>query len=477
MDLDLSTTDAEVVLGIASPVGTDVNAIDSIIQDRLKTLGYRVNSVRITKLISGLPHLKTKLRSSPPRARLESYMDAGNEARRAAKRGDFLAMCAINQIRSKRPAENPFQSRTAHVIRSLKHPDEVRTLRRVYGSGFFLIGIFGSEQSRLTFLTEDKGIGKQKAEKLIRRDASEENDFGQRTRDTFYLSDFFVYLHADDTRRKKEIWRCLELIFANPFVTMTPDEYAMYLAHAASLRSADLSRQVGAVIMSKDNDIIATGANDVPAAGGGLYWPGADDHRDHKMGYDSNARIRDEIIIDVMKRLHPEASATDEATLLAKGQQRLRGSELLGITEYGRAVHAEMEAILHCSRVGVTPKNGTLYSTTFPCHNCAKHIVGAGLERVVFIEPYPKSRAEELHSDSILIGPAKGSPKKVVFEPFFGIGPRRFFDLFSIRLGSGFPLRRAERGTKVEWKKRVHSLVFRCSQLRTLTERPSSRMT
>ncbi len=228
----------------------------------------------------------------------------------------------------------------------------------------------------------------------------------------------------------------------------------MYLAHAASLRSADLSRQVGAVIMSKDNDIIATGANDVPAAGGGLYWPGEYDRRDYKIGYDSNACIRNEIITDVMRRLNPETSAADDADLLAQGRKLLRGSDLLSITEYGRAVHAEMEAILHCSRVGVTPKDGTLYSTTFPCHNCAKHIVGSGIKRVVFIEPYPKSRAEELHPDSITIGPAKGKRKNVVFEPFFGVGPRRFFDLFSMRLGSGFPLRRAEAGKKVEWGKK-----------------------
>ena len=44
--------------------------------------------------------------------------------------------------------------------------------------------------------------------------------------------------------------------------------------------------------------------------------------------------------------------------------------------------------------------------------------------------------------------------KKVVFEPFMGIGPRRFFDLFSMKLSNGYPLKRKQKpdGAKVKWK-------------------------
>lgn len=46
-------------------------------------------------------------------------------------------------------------------------------------------------------------------------------------------------------------------------------------------------------------------------------------------------------------------------------------------------------------------REATLYSTTYPCHGCAKHIVAAGISEVVYYEPYPKSRALALHDDSI----------------------------------------------------------------------------
>ena len=125
----------------------------------------------------------------------------------------------------------------------------------------------------------------------------------------------------------------------------------------------------------------------------------------------------------------------------------------MDITEFGRAVHAEMEALLSCARSGAAPRGGTLFSTTFPCHNCAKHVVAAGIERVVYVEPYPKSRALDLHSDSITLG---GDVDKLRFEPFVGIAARRFIDLFSMHLSSGSKVDRKKKksgGEVVAWER------------------------
>ncbi len=43
--------------------------------------------------------------------------------------------------------------------------------------------------------------------------------------------------------------------------------------------------------------------------------------------------------------------------------------------------------------------------------------------------------------------------KQVVFEPFLGVGPRRFLDLFSMRIGDGYPLKRKQSGAVVAWNK------------------------
>ncbi len=140
-------------------------------------------------------------------------------------------------------------------------------------------------------------------------------------------------------------------------------------------------------------------------------------------------------------------------------RQLRRKTLVLDLTEFGRAVHAEMAALMSCLRSGVTPIRGTLYCTTFPCHNCAKHIVAAGIETVIYIEPDPKSKARDLHADAITLpddDEREPLMQRVHFRPFEGIGPRRFVDLFSMTLGSGRPLRRKAKdadGARRPWQR------------------------
>jgi len=132
----------------------------------------------------------------------------------------------------------------------------------------------------------------------------------------------------------------------------------------------------------------------------------------------------------------------------------LEASPLRDLTEFGRVVHAEMEALLSCGRNGMSTVGTTLYCTTFPCHNCAKHIIAAGVGRVVYVEPYPKSKALEFHDDSIASEAESDAEVagRVRFNDFVGIGPRRFFDLFSMNLGSSYELERKQPdGTRRNW--------------------------
>ena len=91
-----------------------------------------------------------------------------------------------------------------------------------------------------------------------------------------------------------------------------------------------------------------------------------------------------------------------------------------------------MDALTTLSRNGgVGGKGGTLFCTTYPCHNCARHIVASGIIRVYYIEPYEKSLATELHNDSI--SPADSpseEPKKLEIVAFQGVGPTKYHRLF-----------------------------------------------
>ena len=93
-----------------------------------------------------------------------------------------------------------------------------------------------------------------------------------------------------------ELERFFDLVFSDPYITPTREEHAMFLGYAASLRSAQLGRQVGATITSKDGDVLAVGTNDVPKPGGGLYWPGPFNNSDHVLQKDTNDFQRDRMV-------------------------------------------------------------------------------------------------------------------------------------------------------------------------------------
>lgn len=447
--------ESELVIGLIAPLGVDQERIVDHLKDHFAAFGYTPNPIRLSGFLRALKSkgfVTTSLAKSPEARRIGSHMTAGNQARGRSGRGDVLALAAISYIHGQRSGHDRAEPlpRTAHILQSLKHPEEVRTLRYQYGSGFFLIGLFSPENERLKFLVDRKHMSERQARRLLERDRDEDDPYGQKTRKTFQLADAFV-------REPENVNRIVDLLFGCPFETPSRDEHAMYLAFAAALRSSDLSRQVGAVICDSQSNVLSVGCNDVPAFGGGLYWNDGDESdRDVKRGYDSNARVKREIAKDVAKILEPHLTLAprDAARLLNDS------SKLAEITEYGRAVHAEMEALLSCARTRVSPEGGTLYCTTFPCHNCAKHIIAAGIQRVVYVEPYPKSYAKRLHADAIALGADEESVdwEKVAFEPFVGIGPRRYFDLFSMNRSSGYPVVRKDGETKAKWKRSGASL-------------------
>jgi deoxycytidylate deaminase len=445
------STGRELVFGLTYAVGTDYKPVQESIEQLLKQYDYETKVIRVSELIASMTDYP--LLDDSEINRISSRMGAGNAECKACNRRDLWALAAIGEInRLRGNLGSTDERRVAYIILSLKRPHEVAALRKVYGPGFFLIGVFATESERLGSLIE-KNAPKQDAIELIRRDEDERaDDFGQKTSKTFQLADVFVQLR--DRAYLEELERFFALVFSSPYETPTQHEHAMFLAYASSLRSGQLGRQVGASITSKSGDVISVGCNDVPKAGGGLYWPGAGDRRDHVLGYDSNDFQIDQMTALLMGRLAEK-----------EGQPRTNAEELrkefrgcLEITEYGRAVHAEMDALFTCLRNGVNPVGGTLYVTTFPCHNCTRHIIAAGIQRVYYIEPYPKSKAWELHEDAILIEERvhrqhRGPRWKLPFTHFVGIGPRRYFDLFSLSLSSGFELERKVNGKTLSWSK------------------------
>lgn len=467
----MSEPGAELFIGLVGAVGADLDLVTDSLREALARVNYRTHVVRLSALVHQFDKWKS-LPDTPLEARYDRHMEACTQLREMTGKGDALAVLTITEIAAYRQTAGGSASveklaplpRQAYILRSLKRPEEVHTLRRVYGASFLLVSAYAPRQARLQALAKKVAESHHKfetdaslsvAQELVARDESEAGRrLGQNVRETFPLADVFVNVNDQETL-DRSIGRFIDLVFGHPYHTPTRDEYGMFHARAAALRSAALGRQVGAAISTIEGDIVALGTNEVPKPGGQYWSEDRNDHRDFRLGYDTNDSLKRRLLGDLFNRLiENNWLAEDKAS---KGVERildellgddecavLSGARVTSLIEFGRPVHAEMAAIVDAARRGVSIRGCNLYTTTFPCHECARHIITAGIRRVVYIEPYPKSLAVELHDDSMALD-LSVDDSRVQFTPFVGVAPRQYMQLFTA------DQRKSEDGKIIPW--------------------------
>jgi len=441
----------ELVIALVGPVGSGVSTAAEYIVEILKeTFSYQVCPILQPSTIIRDESHRVGLRA-PEREPLDEYIigmqTAGNLLRQKFG-NNYLAEKVVERIFKYRHQAGGFDGdivipgRRAYIIDSMKNTEELELFRQLYGDTVCIFGIFAPDSLRRERLISD-GAAEEQVKKLIDRDQNEIVTFGQKTRKIFIHSDFFVCNDQKKDQLRTKLARYLDLIFDTSVHTPTRAESAMYEASAAAANSACMSRQVGASIVSSDGELIAIGWNDVPRVGGGLYceddqsiWDDEKnaivdrDYRCFKWGGSicHNEIRRKKIVSDIINRivtgnvLKRGITAADIAKLTAD-------TEIDSLIEYSRSIHAEMGAILSVAREGRHSLFGsTLYTNTYPCHNCARHIVASGISSVVYIEPYVKSLATTLHSDAVTENPTEKN--KVVFRQYDGVAPRNFLRLF-----------------------------------------------
>jgi deoxycytidylate deaminase len=455
----------ELIFALSGPVGSGLNFVNATLTKVLEERGYEVVHVKVSALFDaeaarhGVSAEKRPAGEPQEFVRIWTLQDVGNRLR--AELGEDLgAQLAIQEISQNRTARHPGEDiaaikpeRVAYVIDQLKNPREAQLLRNVYGNLFFFIGVLSGYPRRKANLCTK--MSADYAEKLIHRDRAESDRNGQQLDKTLKLADFFVNnTHHNTVMLEVPLKRLVGLVHGDNGITPTNKEKGMYAAQGAALQSACLSRQVGAAIMDRFGNIISTGCNDVPRAGGGLYESSMapDDHRCvfWEDGRCFNDKRKDQLRDGIEQALSAEGVVPALAKQYAEAIRQKTG--IRDLIEFSRAVHAEMDALVNVARRGGSSvAGGFLFTTTYPCHNCARHIVAAGIRAVYFIEPYEKSLASELHYDSIDHEP-EFEPKwdsvdtfsRVAFLHFEGVSPNRFADLFladSRKDGKGMAVR------------------------------------
>ncbi|WOH78267.1 anti-phage dCTP deaminase [Bradyrhizobium sp. BEA-2-5] len=437
----------EIFLGFVAPVGVEMTSSLKHFRTHFERFGYNVIPIKVTDVFEELEKVvppKEELVTSPPHLRLERYIKYGNQVREYFEDDALLAGLTIASIVKKRVerAADKVSSPEKNVffLHQFKRREEIDLLRSIYGRVFFQVSIYSRTGARVEHLAkafaraENSGTSdpyRSLAEAIVQTDQNEAgNTHGQRVSAIFHNGDLILNADAaSDAALEDQICRFVNLLFGSNRISPTRDEYGMFVAKSAALRTLDLSRQVGAAIFSSEGEILTMGSNEVPKATGGTYWcddPNQFDDRDYVREYDSNDQRKRELLFDLVKALGLDADAVTKPAV--------NKSQFMDALEYGRIIHAEMSAICDAARLGRSLADATLYTTTFPCHMCAKHVVAAGIAKVIFLEPYPKSLSAALHGDSVKIegadrGRYQGYPA-VDFMHFHGISHRRYRELF-----------------------------------------------
>jgi len=446
----------ELFFCLVGPVGVDLEGVYSVVSQQLELYGYKPKLINITDVIPVIvPGGAVKYGSL-----YERYNDliTKSNSLREAFGNAIMADLALFLIRGARSefTRSPDKAAegVAYIVRQLKRTEEIQRFREVYGKQVFQISAYADPELRKVRLakkmrdhdTSETRVDhfEPKALELLNRDQYEDAlPYGQRVRDVFPLGDVFIDATSNETIAST-MQRFMKIVFGYNFHSPTRDEYGMYIAKSASLRSVDLSRQVGAAVFSKKGEVQVMGCNEVPSPSGGTYWEGdIGDTREFTIGVDTNDEFKHRLLSDVLKNFA-------KIGIIDKRYGAMRSLDFLNevktshsvdldksllmmdIIEYGRIIHAEMNAITDAARNGIRLDGTTLFCTTFPCHLCAKHIISSGINRVVYIEPYPKSYTTDLYRDDIILrrATAGSDPGKVHFEPFIGVAPHRYRDLF-----------------------------------------------
>ena len=405
------------VIGLTGPFGSGCGKMREV----LEALGFR--PFRISDDIREELQGKRKfLEKGKPNWR-KLLQDHGNEMRKASQ--DYWIRRVVARIDQEDVGDGKI------VIDGFRNFQEVQEIRKIYPK-FFLVAVFAKKSQRWQRVKDDYEGRYNEFERDDRRDGSEDFVWGQNVQkcvdDSDYVyynnENFLVYPQGKEEPDSDKIRRTLKNR-ADDFVSLMQgtenqrrphtEEVQMAAAYAQSNSSKCIKRHVGAVItITQDSREfpISMGFNENPphvSTCSELQVCCKDENMKAKL----KARGKN-IHCPSCGKLHTDLSEPWTCGCGENLKECLYPSRNM---ELCTAIHAEERAILG---LGGRPVNGgKLYATTFPCFQCARLIINAGIKKVVYVEAYPTQETTEfLEKNGVEIVPFTGFTARAFFRVF-----------------------------------------------------------
>ncbi|MEO8291494.1 MAG: deaminase [Actinomycetota bacterium] len=290
------------------------------------------------------------------------------------------------------------------VVDSIRNLGEVRALREAFGDRFSLIGVLARQEDRWMRIgsTQYADHGLTQADFLdddARDKEEEETPNGQQVALCVDAADMLVNSSARDIGSFYEKVSEFADLAAGGKRYAETHEIFMHMAYSSSHSSKCLKRHVGAVLVNDRGDVVGVGYNENPVG----TLPCVEEPE-----YDFRC-FRDNVRNDTFQSLVEEAArcpACGEPLQVEEGPPwRCSNCVAKGVKSnlevyffpdramnWCTAIHAEVRALM---AAGPAARNTVLYTTTFPCFQCAEKITQAGVKEIWFTEAYPDTLAAQ----------------------------------------------------------------------------------
>lgn len=283
------------------------------------------------------------------------------------------------------------------AVDCVRNIGEINALRDRFGFRLCLVAVLSTKDARWDRISSvkytDKGLTKNDFDDDDERDRNEETEHGQQVELCLDHADIILDNSGTTSDLKTKVLGYADLFTGKERRPPTPAEGHMNMAFSAANTSQCLKRHVGAVIVGAQDRIVAVGHNDNPA--------------DTKACADEPT-YDNQCYRDLLKQKHFTHLASRDVRCPRCGQSlrelreppwRCPTCAAQGVKTnlepyffpdramwWCTAIHAEADAL---ESAGERARGGTLYTTTFPCFQCAQKLTHAGIVRVVYTEIYP----------------------------------------------------------------------------------------
>jgi deoxycytidylate deaminase/uridine kinase len=285
------------------------------------------------------------------------------------------------------------------VIDGIRNVQEIKRLQDIYGYKFVLVAVLASFEDRWGRIGSsayvERGLGRPEFLSDDQRDNNEDVPYGQQVQLCLDKADILLDNSTAVTlpAYHEKVLAFIDVASGEKLRPASQEEIIMNIAYSASHSSKCVKRHVGAVVVDTGGQVVGVGYNENPIGTKPCIEEPEYDfqcYRDIVRNTHFKSLSRQKILCPTCGTPLPEIAGPPWKcpTCEAKGEKNNLERFFFPdrALNWCTAIHAEVWAIL---AAGERCREGTVYTTAFPCFQCAEKIIQVGVANVIYTESYP----------------------------------------------------------------------------------------